>query len=411
MNGISVLVPIFNGAEVVHQAIGNILCQSLLPGEVVLADDGSTDGLAHLLADLGARCERQGVLLTYVAFAENRGRGAARNLALDGASGDLVAWYDVDDLWAEDKLAEGVASFSLLQHENPPGQLLLTCNYCRYEEDPVGSGATIRPPPVMSIDDVVSIYGRRHVQLQTVMGPRSTFMSFRFDEELNRAEDFDFALRFTAAGGKFVNPNSEGPPLVHYFRSRDNWSMEAVAANRLVLDKQAAIFRSNHVDPVQFLEQKLKRLLQGSKLVAENRTERPQFSEAPVTSTIYMTQSGAVGGTSLRIVFLPNGDVQFHADSEVEVRYVAVGADLATVVCQGHISFSAGIPQSRIAFWFLKGARVLEIEADLGDESTRERFRLVRARSGAISARISQFGDLEIARALRKSPEKISVCK
>jgi hypothetical protein len=187
--------------------------------------------------------------------------------------------------------------------------------------------------------------------------------------------------------------------------------MEAVAANRLVLDKQAAIFRSNHVDPVQFLEQKLKRLLQGGKLVAENRTERPQFSEAPVTSTICMTQSGAVGGTSLQIIFLPNGDVQFHADSEVEVRYVAVGADLATVVCEGDISFSAGIPQSRIAFWFLKGARVLEIEADLGDESTRERFRLVRARSGAISARISQFGDLEIARALRKSPEKISVCK
>lgn len=395
------LVPIFNGADVVHQAIDNILCQTLAPREIVLADDGSDDGLSQAVANLGIRCEQRGVSLNYVAFPENRGRGAARNLALDGATGDLVAWYDVDDLWAVDKLAEGVASFNLLQHEYPEGQLLLTCNYCRYDVDPVRNKTNIRPPPVTSIDDIASTYKRRHVQLQTVLGPRTTFLRFRFDEELNRAEDFDFALRFTAAGGKFINPNWEGAPLVYYFRSTGNSSREAIAANRRVIEKRISIFRANHVDPMLFLEEKLKRLLRKSGFSDRSLPEYPRPLEAPGPSTICMTRSSADDVASLQIALLTNGDIQFYSDTEHQVRYSAVWGDLTTVVYRGCISLSRGIAQSEIAFWFLEGARVLEIEVGLRGEFRRERFRLTRTSSGAIAARASRFDDLVAARTAR----------
>jgi GT2 family glycosyltransferase len=88
---VSVIVPVYNGAAFIGEAIESILAQRHAPLEIIVVDDGSTDALADALARLPVevRLFRQ----------SNEGPAAARNRGIRDAAGELLAFLDVDDLW------------------------------------------------------------------------------------------------------------------------------------------------------------------------------------------------------------------------------------------------------------------------------------------------------------------------
>jgi glycosyltransferase involved in cell wall biosynthesis len=98
---ISVIIPVFNGADHLPEALGAVLGQSLPRNEyeVVLVDDGSTDGSADLAQGLPVRCVRQ----------KNGGPASARNAGIREACGEWVAFTDADCVpsrrWLEKLLA------------------------------------------------------------------------------------------------------------------------------------------------------------------------------------------------------------------------------------------------------------------------------------------------------------------
>lgn len=94
---ISVVVPTYNRAGLIRETLATILGQTRPPDEVVVVDDGSTDGTADLLAGLDARLR--------VIVIANSGDLAARNHGLRAATGNLVAFCDSDDLWRPGFLA------------------------------------------------------------------------------------------------------------------------------------------------------------------------------------------------------------------------------------------------------------------------------------------------------------------
>ncbi|GJD50834.1 hypothetical protein OPKNFCMD_3582 [Methylobacterium crusticola] len=99
---VSVVIPLHQGAGTIGQALAGVLGQSFSDFEVVVVDDGSTDGgaeAAAALADPRVRLIRQG----------RQGVAAARNRGLLGARAAWVAFLDAGDLWREDHLAEMVA--------------------------------------------------------------------------------------------------------------------------------------------------------------------------------------------------------------------------------------------------------------------------------------------------------------
>lgn len=93
---ISCIVGVYNGAKFLRDAIDSIVAQSYSPVEVVVVDDGSTDGSAEIAASYGdkLRLIRQ----------QNRGVAAARNTGIESASGELLAFLDADDIWTSEKL-------------------------------------------------------------------------------------------------------------------------------------------------------------------------------------------------------------------------------------------------------------------------------------------------------------------
>jgi glycosyltransferase involved in cell wall biosynthesis len=93
---VSVILPVWNREEWVARAIGSVLAQSYPRVELVVADDGSTDGTSGVVRSFG----RSLTLLTQ----PHRGPYAARNLGLRHATGELIAFIDSDDAWYPDRL-------------------------------------------------------------------------------------------------------------------------------------------------------------------------------------------------------------------------------------------------------------------------------------------------------------------
>lgn len=116
------------------EAIESVLAQSFTDWELLLVDDGSSDGSEAMAQELAARQPGKIRYLDHEGHA-NRGKSGSRNLALAESRGELVAFLDGDDVWLADKLERQVALFD----RYPQAQFL--CGATEYWRGWDGSGA------------------------------------------------------------------------------------------------------------------------------------------------------------------------------------------------------------------------------------------------------------------------------
>src|SRR5271166_3123369 len=90
---VSVIIPTYNRRPMVREAVASVLAQRDADFELMVVDDGSTDGTYEMLADLDR---------VTVERSARRGPAAARNRGVALASAPLIAFLDSDDLWAPD---------------------------------------------------------------------------------------------------------------------------------------------------------------------------------------------------------------------------------------------------------------------------------------------------------------------
>ncbi len=93
---VSVIIPAYNAEEYVADAIDSALAQTYRPIEIIVADDGSTDGTAAVVQSYNGPVQYH--------YRENAGPAAARNLGLEHARGEYIAFLDADDLWHPQKV-------------------------------------------------------------------------------------------------------------------------------------------------------------------------------------------------------------------------------------------------------------------------------------------------------------------
>ena len=89
---VSVVVPVYNGAHFLATALDSILAQELGPREIIVVDDGSTDGTSAIVDRFADR-------VTALVRQPNAGPAVARNTGIERASAPFVAFLDADDLW------------------------------------------------------------------------------------------------------------------------------------------------------------------------------------------------------------------------------------------------------------------------------------------------------------------------
>jgi glycosyltransferase involved in cell wall biosynthesis len=103
---VSAIIPVYNGEQYLAEAIESVLAQTWRPMEIIVVDDGSSDGSADI-------AQRYGLPVRYC-YQHNRGTAAARNKGVELAHGKFLSFLDQDDLWLEHKLTRQMAVF----HQN-----------------------------------------------------------------------------------------------------------------------------------------------------------------------------------------------------------------------------------------------------------------------------------------------------
>ena len=115
---VSILIPAYNAEEYIADAIRSAVAQTWERKEVIVVDDGSTDGTAEVARKFGSK---------EVVFVSKRNEGAAatRNHAFERSQGDYIQWLDADDLLAPDKIERQLAAL----HEDDGKRMLLSSSW------------------------------------------------------------------------------------------------------------------------------------------------------------------------------------------------------------------------------------------------------------------------------------------
>ena len=94
---ISVVIPCYNGARFLEQALASVREQTRPVDEVIVVDDGSTDDSADIARRAGVTC---------LSLEENMGPGASRNRGIALCRGEIVAFLDCDDYWMPEHIRQ-----------------------------------------------------------------------------------------------------------------------------------------------------------------------------------------------------------------------------------------------------------------------------------------------------------------
>jgi glycosyltransferase involved in cell wall biosynthesis len=179
---VSVIMPTWNRSFIIQKAIDSVLAQSYENLELIISDDGSTDGTEDMIAVVYGREKR----VRYMKNA-HAGVGHARNAALAKARGELIAYLDSDNIWAEHYLLLMVNTFV----DFPESRTL----YCamRYIDEPSGNDYIL-----FKEYERKALLERNFIDINVFMHRRALFDTFQgFNNEFNGLEDWELVIRFT----------------------------------------------------------------------------------------------------------------------------------------------------------------------------------------------------------------------
>ncbi|MBB5685751.1 glycosyltransferase family 2 protein [Sphingobium boeckii] len=178
---VSVVIPTYNRKETLARAIASVQAQDYAVSEIIIVDDGSTDGSADLpiLAD-----ER----ITYLVNAQNLGSQASRNRGIRQATGDVLAFLDSDDYWRPDKID------LQLQAAQDAGLTDKFCVTCGHEQFGDNGGSRFLPPALINLETVL---------VHNLIGPTSNILISRallddvghFDASMPSCQDWELFIR------------------------------------------------------------------------------------------------------------------------------------------------------------------------------------------------------------------------
>ncbi len=202
---VSIIMPTHNCLEYLPKSVGSVLKQDFTDYELLIANDGSSDGSHAWLADLAKKDSRVRVLtLTGV------GVSKARNLALSHCKGRYVAFIDADDYWYPGKLAHQIGfhvanpevslSFTNYLHVDPAGKTHGDCfSYWSWFNRRAHADDQFHTLEHIAL---AHIFAENVIGTSTVVTTKAALQNANgFDDKLRSASDWDLWLRIARQGG------------------------------------------------------------------------------------------------------------------------------------------------------------------------------------------------------------------
>ncbi|MEW6247796.1 MAG: glycosyltransferase family A protein [Nitrospirota bacterium] len=184
---VSVVIPVFNGASFVAQAVASVRAQTVKNVEILVVDDGSTDGTQHILEELA---RTQGIVWFQQAHG---GPARSRNRGIEAARGEFLALLDCDDIWLPDKLEAQLA----ILRARPQVGVVHTDYEVVYEDGTVEERVEARH----SREPLVRAFAGGHTALPSTLLIRKSVLDKvgALDPELYGSEDSDLTIRLYRA--------------------------------------------------------------------------------------------------------------------------------------------------------------------------------------------------------------------
>jgi glycosyltransferase involved in cell wall biosynthesis len=204
---ISVIMPCYNAASFVEEAVASALGQTYPGIELIVVDDGSTDGSVEILERLAvAHPDRMQLL-----FQDRMGPYPARNLGLSRATGGKVAFLDADDLWRQDCLEKLSAALD----ENRAD--VAYCGWQNFGEGAPGSEPYV-PPDYSALDTAAEFLRSCPWPIHAALIRRPVLDAVKgFSERRFSSMDYDLWLRIYAHTQNLVRV----PDVMAFYRWHD----------------------------------------------------------------------------------------------------------------------------------------------------------------------------------------------
>ncbi len=190
---VSAVIPCYNGENYIEAAIKSILAQTYGTVEIIVVDDGSTDGsLAVVQRYVDNGC------VTLIRHQENRGISAARNTGVRASRGRYIGLLDQDDLWYETKIKKQVPVLD----SDTDGRIGVVFSDARMTRDGAAAPArAVKVPPGIarfSSDELIaSLFLQDMVAIGSALIRRDCFETVGYMDETIRSgtDDFEFLVR------------------------------------------------------------------------------------------------------------------------------------------------------------------------------------------------------------------------
>jgi glycosyltransferase involved in cell wall biosynthesis len=179
---VSVIIPVFNGTNYLREAVDTVLSQTYTNYEIIVVDDGSTDGTWEIIQSYEARI--RGI------HKENGGVASALNQGIREAKGDYIAWLSHDDLFLPEKLERQVNFLREFKH-------FKACYTDYYLTDANGKILSeIKTPWYPREQAIRALFGDMYISGSTMLIDRSCFDQVGlFSESLRYTQDAEMWLR------------------------------------------------------------------------------------------------------------------------------------------------------------------------------------------------------------------------
>ena len=185
----SVVVPVYNGESTLEAALASVRAQTVNEIEIIVIDDGSTDGSAEIVKRLQKEDPR--IILHRQ---ENAGVAAARNAGILASHARRIAFMDADDLWTPDHLAIHIFRFALLPEL---GVSFSTALFIDKDDKPVG----LARPKLNDLRPADLLASNPTTTCSTIVVRRDVFRDVGlFRTEMRHNEDQEWLFRVTLSG-------------------------------------------------------------------------------------------------------------------------------------------------------------------------------------------------------------------
>ncbi|MFM7271131.1 MAG: glycosyltransferase family 2 protein [Actinomycetes bacterium] len=191
---VSVVIPAYNAEAYLGATIESVLAQTYRPIEIIVVDDGSSDGTVALARSFGDPVR--------VLEQDNRGPAGARNTGFAAVRGEIIALLDADDLWLPERLDACVT----LLRSDPAIGFVTTDAYLIDEDTPTERRyyTDYQRFPFPAPADQLAEIAKRNFLFVSVVFERTLFerAGARLDESLWGTEDYELWTRFLLAGSR-----------------------------------------------------------------------------------------------------------------------------------------------------------------------------------------------------------------